>query len=297
MHGAAEVQVAHYVEEAVSLLRARPPEVVIAAVSGTFDGEALCAQVRKLAPATAVILVYPASEDKAAQRAIAQGADSFLAIPLKKPAVLATLQAVLKVRELRERLASLEEATSVPVVQGKAASATGFNTGDEAFFKKFLLLEIKRSKRYQYPVALLMVCLDGLNERVAKDKTPEVTRAIIRAEVLSAIGTLIREVDLAIVFGEDKYLLFLPHTPREGSQMVAQRVVKKVGELASFRGGSVSVGVACHDPKHAPKAAVSYGALVREASTALKKAQAAGGNRFEVQPMAAVPKRNRISIG
>ncbi len=297
LQGAAEVQIAHYLDEAVQLIRARPPDVVIAAVSGTFDGEVLCAQVRKLAPTTAVILVYPAEDEKAAERALSQGADSFLVVPLKKPAVLATLQVVLKVRELREKIASLEEATNVPVVQGKAAAATGFNTGDEAFFKKFLLLEIKRSKRYQYPVALLMVSLDKLGELVAKDKAPEFQKATIRADVLTSIGTVIREVDLAISFGDDKYLLFLPHTPRDGSQLVAERVVKQVGKLPSFKGGSVSVGVACHDPKHASKAVVSYGALVREASVALKKAQAAGGNRIEVQPMAVPPKKNRISIG
>ena len=297
LQGVAEVQVAHYVDEAVQLIRARPPDVVIAAVSGTFDGEALCAQVRRLAPTTAVILVYPADDEKAPERALSQGADSFLVVPLKKPAVLATLQVVLKVRELRERVATLEEATTVPVVQGKAAAATGFNTGDEAFFKKFLLLEIKRSKRYQYPVALLMVCLDKLGELVAKDKAPDFQRASIRAEVLTSIGTVIREVDLAISFGDDKYLLFLPHTGRPGSHELAERLVKHVGKLPSFKGGSVSVGVACHDPKHAPKATVSYGALVREASIALKKAQAAGGNRIEVQPMPASAKRNRISIG
>ena len=288
LQGVAEVQVAHYLDEAVQLIRARAPEVVIAAVSGTFDGEALCAQVRKLAPTTAVILVYPADDEKAAERALSQGADSFLVVPLKKPAVLATVQVVLKVRELRERIAALEEATSVPVVQGKAVSAPGFNTGDEAFFKKFLLLEIKRSKRYQYPVALLMVCLDT---------APEKSKASLRAEMLTSLGTVIREVDLAISFGDDKCLLFLPHTTRAGSHEVAQRVVKQVGKLPGYKGGAVSVGVACHDPKHAPKAAVSYGALVREASIALKKAQAAGGNRIEVQPMPATAKRNRISIG
>lgn len=295
LHGVAEVQIAHFLDEAVQLLRARPPDVVIAAVSGTFDGETLCAQVRKLAPTTAVILVYPAEDDKAAQRALEQGADSFLVVPLKKPAVLATVQVVLKVRTLRERIAELEE---VPVVQGKAASATGFNTGDEAFFKKFLLLEIKRSKRYRYPVSLLVVSLDALSEQVTQEKAPDLARASIRAEVLTALATLIREVDLAVVFGDDKYLLFLPHTAREGAQNVADRVLKTLAKSPAYKSGKASIGIACHDPKHtSPKATVSYGALLRDATTALKKAQTAGGNRSEMTPAAVPAKRNRISIG
>ncbi len=298
LSGTAEVQVTHFVDEASAAIRARAPDVVIAAVSGSFDGEALCAQVRRLAPTTAVILTYPAQDEKAAERAMQQGADSFLVMPLKKPAVLATVQVVLKVRRLRERIAELEEAANAPVVQGKqAGTPTAFNTSDEAFFKKFLLLEIKRSKRYQYPVALLMVSLDGLSERLAKEKSPDYLRATLRTEVLTAIGAMVREVDLALAFGEDKYLAFLPHTSREGSQLVAERIVKSVAQLPAFKGGSVSVGVACHDPKHAPKAVISYGALLREASTAMKKAQDAGGNRYEVTPMAATVKKNRISIG
>lgn len=298
LSGTAEVQVTHFVDEASAAIRARPPEVVIAAVSGSFDGEALCAQVRKLAPTTAVILTYPAQEEKAAERALEQGADSFLVMPLKKPAVLAMVHVVLMVRRLRERVTELEEAVNAPVVQGKQAGPLApFNTSDEAFFKKFLLLEIKRSKRYQYPVALLMVSLDGLTERLAKEKAPGSLRATLRTEVLTAIGTMVREVDLALAFGEDKYLVFLPHTPRAASQLVAERVVKSISELPVFKGGSVSVGVACHDPKHSPKAVISYGALLREASTAMKKAQQAGGNRYEVTPMAVLAKKNRISIG
>ncbi len=296
LQGAADVQVAHYVDEAVQLLRARAPDVVIASVSGTFDGEALCAQVRKLAPTTVVVLVYPAEEERAAERALSQGADSFLVLPLKKPNVLATVRVVMKVRELREKIATLEQA-ALPVVQGKVPTAAGLNTADEAFFKKFLLLEVKRSKRYQYPVALLLVSLDGLDAFVAKEKSPEFQRATILAEALVAVASLIREVDLTLPFGDDKYLVFLPHTPRAGAQLVAERIVKRLAQMKAFDGGSVSVGVSCFDPKLAPKSSVSYGALVREASQALKKAQAAGGNRFEAAPPPAGAKRSRISLG
>jgi diguanylate cyclase (GGDEF)-like protein len=215
-------------------------------------------------------------------------------MPLKRPAVLANVQVVLKVRGLRERIAELEE---TPVVQGKAASATGFNTSDDAFFKKFLLLEIKRSKRYQYPVSLLVLSLDALTRSAAKDQAPDFERATIRAQVLTAMGTLIREVDLAVVLGDDKVLLFLPHTPLEGAQNVAQRVLKTVSTVEILKDGRVSIGIACHDPKHAPKGAVSYGALMRDASAAMKRAKAAGGSRIEVATVTASVKRNRISIG
>ena len=116
------------------------------------------------------------------------------------------------------------------------------------------------------------------------------------------LSVLLRDIDVAMPFAEDKYLLFLPHTPLKGSTIVAGRVVEKLSKLDSFPNGSVSVGVASFDPSVAPKDQVSFGGLVRAAGEALKKAQEAGGGRFVAPELPAAPppekkKKNRISMG
>src|SRR5687768_6739656 len=76
LDGRADVQVVSYVDEAVQVVRARAPDVLIAAVSHTFDGEILAPQVRKQAPQTAIILTYPPSEvERAPDRAKAAGVE------------------------------------------------------------------------------------------------------------------------------------------------------------------------------------------------------------------------------
>jgi len=305
LDGVAEVQTSTYLDEAVQMVRARAPDVVIASVSGAFDGEVLCAQVKKLAPLTRVVLAYPPSEfERAHQRAEDNGADGFLVGPLKRHAVLGQLFAVMQQRELLAKLLAreaevekLKAAPPAPPAVKPVRPATGINTADAAFFKKYLLLEVKRSKRYKYPVALLLVALDGLDERLKREASPEFQRAAIRAEVLQALSELTRDIDLLMPFADEKVLVFLPHTPRGGCLTVSKRVVARLSKLASFADGTASVGVASFDPKHEPKAQVSFGGLVREATLALKRAQAAGGNRVEAPEGVTAPKKNRISMG
>ena len=303
LDGWAEVQVVRYVDEAVQLMRARPVDVLIASVSASFDGEALAPQVRKVAPETAIILAYPPADvDHAPERARAAGADAFLVGPLKRHQVLSVVQAVTRLNGLAAQLRGLQAkfeafkaAAPKPAIRPKA-SVVGVNAPDEAFFKKYMLLEVKRSKRYQYPVAVLLVALDKLSEHLG-ESAPEFQRAAIRSESLEGLSVLLRDIDVAMPFGEDKYLIFLPHTPLKGCTIVAGRVVERLSKLDSFPHGTVSVGVASFDPTATAKDQVSFGGLVREASEALKKAQEAGGNRFSAPELPPVPKRNRISIG
>lgn len=301
LHGVAEVQVSQFVDETVQLVRARAPDVLIAAVSPSFDGEVLAPQVRKQAPETAIILVYPSTEvERAPERAKSVGVEGFLVLPLKKHVVLAVVQAVARLNglaaQLRQLQAKVAEIKSAPrASKAIKPSQVGLNAPDEAFFKKYMLLEVKRGKRYQYPVALLLVSLDRLGEHLG-DAAPEFQRAAIRSEALEALSVLLRDIDVAMPFAEDKYLLFLPHTPLKGSTIVAGRVVEKLKNLDSFPKGTVSVGVASYDPAINPKDQVSFGGLVRQAGEALKKAQEAGGGQFSA-PALPEKKRSRISMG
>ncbi len=142
----------------------------------------------------------------------------------------------------------------------------------------------------------MLVSLDQLGEHLG-DAAPEFQRAAIRSEALEALSVLLRDIDVAMPFGEDKYLIFLPHTPLKGTTIVAGRVVERLSKLDSFPRGTVSVGVASFDPLAKSKDQVSFGGLVREAGEALKKAQAQGGNCFVAPELPAAPRRSRISLG
>lgn len=300
--GWAEVQVVAYADEAVQTVRGRPPQVLIAAVHERFDGELLAGVVRKLSHETAIVLTYDARDfESAPERARSAGADGFLVGPHKQHAVLGMVQAVsrlntlaVQLKQLEAKLAELKRTVKPPARKPKPP--TGLNAHDDAFFKKYILLEVKRGRRYQYPVALLVVGFDALESSLG-DSAPDFQRDAVRQESLEVLSALLRDIDVAMPFAGDKFLLFLPHTPLRGATVVASRVVEKLSRLESLPGGTASVGVACFEPKPHVKEqpAVSFGSLVREATSALKRAQAAGRARFEA-PALEKPKKNRISL-
>ena len=213
--------------------------------------------------------------------------------------------AELKSREQpsKQRIRALEdEAIALSAEIGKLkdhlkAAGDVVPGGEVAFLKRFLPLEVKRSKRYQYPVAVVLIGIDKLDERMETSASPEFQRAAIRAEAMQGIHKVVRDIDLAVPFSDDKYLVRLPHTPRDGAITVASRIQAELSGMDAFEGGTASVGVSCYEPRYWTKAHVSFGGLMREATTALLRAQTAGGDTVEAAPLPGKPKRDRISIG
>ncbi len=329
-----EVVAAHSVAEAVEVMSAgKEIDLVFASASGSFDGEALCERVKTVRPLCPVVLIYAPEEDRPEERAAQFGADAFLLGPLKRAAVISMAQLVLRnaglkaelakaLEQQRAREAKLLEATTRLNAQvaelkgreeplkrriqlledavGKAkehAKQGGIAGGEVGFLKRFLPLEVKRSRRYQYPIAVVLVGLDQMAERLAATGSPEFQRAAIRSESIAGIHKVIRDIDLTVPFADDKYLVLLPHTPRDGAMTVASRLQAQLSKMDAFDGGTASAGVAAYEPKYWTKEHVSFGGLMREATAALLKAQGNGGGYVEAAPMPDKPKRDRISIG
>jgi diguanylate cyclase (GGDEF)-like protein len=290
------------------LAAAQQADLVLVALSTAFAGDELIAALKLAAPALPVVALLPPDDELAQPRALKAGADAVLVLPLKKATVLSLAGLLLRLAAQRAKLVALEgahaalQARSV-VLEGElkkqrqSLAAAGEQQSDAAFFKRYLLIELKRSKRYSYPVSVLLVALDNLEQVVGTAPSPELQRAAIRAEALGCLSQVLRDIDLFSPYGDDRYLVFLPHTPRPGAVTVAQRLHARFNALAAFAGGTASIGVATWDAKHSSRQAVSFGGLVREATVALKAARAAGGNRVDAGEAPPVKKRSRISMG
>jgi diguanylate cyclase (GGDEF)-like protein len=289
--GGFHVTVAHYLDEAVEALRTANIEILFAAVSDNFDGETLARKVKALRPACPVVLVYPSNEEDPEPHALEAGADAFLVAPLKKGTVSSCARSMMRLRQLGETVqrleADLRRHAELPAKGPGAHSLSEFG-----FFKRFLLMEIKRARRYRFPASFLLVALDRFGERGGKLGQKE--RTMMLAVVLAAISRGLRDIDLAVPATEDRFLVFLPHTRRDGAAMVAERLRSRIVKLKRLEGQSVSVGIACYegDTSRAP---VSFGGLMRDATEALQRAQKAGGDRIEFA--AETAKRERIVMG
>jgi len=291
-----EVRSARTQDEAALALRDAPPDLLIASV-GVVDGESICRLAKVALPLCPVVLVYAPDEADPDNRAAQAGADACLVGPLKQGPVASCLRAMLRIRDLKETVERLEKDLRKHVSELSLPGTRGKKASEFDFFKKTLLMEIKRSRRYRYPVAFLLVGVDGYREKLG-GLEPARQQEIL-TEVLTFVAGGIRDIDLAVPFTDGRFLVFLPHTARKGAGVVAGRLRERLAQT-SVEGLTASVGVAAYEPKHAAEGTgqnqpqVSFGTLMKEATDALAKAQILGGNRIETGETAP---RSRISMG
>jgi len=299
--GGYEVTVVADVDAAVEAVGTVDPELVIAGAEAPERlGEEACVRLgAEVAGHLPVVLLYQPGDDDAERRATTAGADSYLVAPIKKHSVLAAARDMLRIRSLLEQIDILER--RLEEVQGDRGAAEDPDAAetpepvyDFAFFKKMLLMEIKRSKRYAYPLSLALVAFDAFPE-VTAELDPK-QRGRLVGSLLAAITRSIRDIDLPVLYAEDKVLVFMPHTPRAGALIVGGRLRDRIrGHVADLGDDervrvTASIGIAAFDGK----GTVSFGSLIKDATASLRKVQLDGGDGVEAAGASA---KNRVSIG
>jgi diguanylate cyclase (GGDEF)-like protein len=203
------------------------------------------------------------------------GADAFVIRPYKKDMLSIALFAAANARMLRDRALRAELALADVSGVRRSDSTSGMLHID--LFKTLLPLEIRRARRHGYPIAICVVSLDPLPK--AKEVTAEMATAcepFIRGAV--------RDVDLAVRYGDGRFLVFLPHTDQRGAEAVGRRIVSEIRNCRLRAGGvemilTASVGIATPRPGKPP----SFARLIRDAHAAVKAAQLKGGDRAVVR--------------
>jgi diguanylate cyclase (GGDEF)-like protein/PAS domain S-box-containing protein len=149
------------------------------------------------------------------------------------------------------------------------------------YFDQKLRAELERSQRNQSPVALVMLDVDSFKAYNDTYGHPAGDRVLI------AIADTVREevnraTDVLARYGGEEFAAVLPSSDERGAQVIAERVRRAVEALniphaasTVARHVTVSLGVACHDPKM-PCTAEE---LLELADRALYDAKRAGRNQ------------------
>ena len=269
------------VDEAIRLARSdAPPEVVLVGIPG---GEAVVRAAREVGGdrPTVVIGVSGPSNDASVQ-SDTLGADAFLARPYKKDAVASTLRVAAALQGERRRAvrfeAELASERARLLRHGEADPATGFPHFE--FFKKLLVIELKRARRYGYSLAACLVSMDapGLNGVSAS------AQKAIQADIARRLRKGIRDIDLPVDYADGKFLIFLPYTDLAGAEKVGLRLEAAVrGDTVQDGDRTIEVTISVGIAALKPGRAVSFARLIRDASLALRAAQLKGGGRVVVK--------------
>ena len=142
--------------------------------------------------------------------------------------------------------------------------------------------EVRRGRRYTYPVSLLLIDIDGFTPMVEK-LGREILDNVLR-QVAGLLIEAIRDTDTASRIEADDFGILLVHSDRENAIPIAERIRQTIYQTTFGTPGqplrlSVSVGVAGvpHDASDSQR-------LKEAAFGALSQARAEGGNRISTFP-------------
>jgi two-component system cell cycle response regulator len=140
--------------------------------------------------------------------------------------------------------------------------------------------EWRRSRRYRFPLSLLLIDVDGLKQ-VNDERGHDAGDRVLRG-VASAIKDTLRETDFGARWGGDEFAIIAPNTARTAAQRLGQRLLLHMKRRvpAGEATPSASVGIAILDPTRGESESIDW--LMRAADQALYQAKASGRNRMRV---------------
>jgi diguanylate cyclase (GGDEF)-like protein len=106
--------------------------------------------------------------------------------------------------------------------------------------------ELLRLRRYQTPISFIIFDIDhfkNINDQHGHGTGDEVLRMVAKA-----IGSCIRETDLAARWGGEEFLVVLPETSYSGALVCAEKIREAVQRVSDRVGFPVSISGGVHQP-------------------------------------------------
>lgn len=229
-----------------------------------------------------VVVVTGVGNERLAVRALKEGAYDYV---VKGPG-LAFIQELPRAVEeaLRGFRADRERRQRVSQLEGERKELARLSVQDDLtelfnrrYLEKVLPAEFERARRYQHPLSLLMLDIDGVKKLNSQYGHP-CGSAVIR-HVAGVIGRAVRLSDLRFRYGGDEYLMLLPHTGEVGAVASGLRVCQLVAEEPlEFEGKTLTLTVSGGTATLWEDNYLTPEALVQRADRALFRAKAQGGN-------------------
>jgi two-component system cell cycle response regulator len=221
-----------------------------------------------------IVAVTSLQDTESRIRGIELGVDDYLVKPINGYELKVRLNALIKKKAYVDKLCSGYRSAVHSAITDKLTGLYNY-----AYFTIFLENEIKRAKRHDHALSVIMLDMDGLKE--INDDLGHLAGDQILREFGKLLSANVREIDLCFRYGGDEFVVVLPYTGLEGALLTAQRIREVIanhafpaGEAQGSRRVTASMGIAGY-PFHA----ASVDELIRKADEALYEAKRKGKNR------------------
>jgi diguanylate cyclase (GGDEF)-like protein len=136
--------------------------------------------------------------------------------------------------------------------------------------------EIKRSKRHNFPLSLMMIDVDDFKSYNDRFSHPEGDKAL--QIIAHCLKETVRDEDVAVRYGGEEFSILLPHTTAAEAQIIAERLRSCVASSDfPYRQITISIGVASFSPS-----VCTAERIIRAADDALYKAKDDGRNKVHI---------------
>ena len=262
--------------EALEKLREAAPDLVVLGRSlPDMDGLDLLPRLKGTHEQFTPVLVA-SHRSATAERVLGlqRGADDYLPLPCDPDELIARVRALLRVKEMHDRVLSIQRELERLVVSDPL---TGLY--NRRYLVERLGQEMNRVDRYGGTLAFAMIDLDGF--KPVNDKYGHVFGDRLLRAVASEISRSLRNPDVAARYGGDEFAVILPHTQPEGALRVCERIRRAVEQLAVSAGDvPVSVTATLGVADYPSNEISSAEELIHAADEALYGAKRGGRNRY-----------------
>jgi len=265
---------AHTWSDALRIFRRANPDIVLLDVMmPTIDGYKLARMIKAEAESFVPIILITGLDDlESKRRGMASGADDFLTKPVAPLELQIRLNAMLRIKELTDQLATANAKLGELAVTD---ALTGLCNRRALY--EHLDREFNRSRRYGNPFAVLMIDIDHF--KTVNDTWGHAAGDRVLVAVSSTLRETIRKTDVVGRYGGEEFVILAPETTLEAACVLGERLRARVEEstaaLEQMPGGTVSVGIACNENVSAETSED----LVQHADAALYEAKEGGRNR------------------
>ncbi|WP_373035189.1 diguanylate cyclase [Sulfurimonas sp.] len=146
--------------------------------------------------------------------------------------------------------------------------------GNRRYFHNKIEEEIRRAKRYQHPLSLVMFDIDFFKE--VNDKHGHGVGDEVLIEYAKLIHSLLRDADVFCRIGGEEFMIILPHASVDEARQIAEKLRIKVEECRKVIPITISFGVV----EYIPGEEIEF--IYKRVDDALYKAKASGRNTVVV---------------
>ncbi|MGZ3428485.1 MAG: GGDEF domain-containing response regulator [Polyangia bacterium] len=254
-------------QSALETWRTERQELAILDEAATHvNGLGVALRMKAESPSSFMPVMIVTARDAVARAAALAVADDVLTRPFDVREVVARVTALLRTRSIVDEL-RLQRAESE--AKTYADATTGLR--NRAFLGERIGEEFKRAVRYNEPLSLVLLCVEGMREVI--DKRGAGTADRLLQSVANASLRSLRQIDVVTRYSAHELAALLPNTHLAGALTCADRLRRETATAAvDDTKAVVSMGIAFYPGKDVNDATD----LLRMAARALERAREEG---------------------